>query len=80
MKDGKWQQPANGFINALPDATPRRRQINQRAPALEPGGESREAGQEAEVQKKFPHNNLVRVGAGAIALIGFGFLFHFISA
>jgi hypothetical protein len=50
LKDGKWQQPANGFINALPDATPRRRQINQRAPALEPGGESREAGQEAEVQ------------------------------
>jgi hypothetical protein len=61
LKDGKWQQPASGFENSLPGATPRRRQINQRAPALEPGGESRQAGQEAEVQRNFPHNNIARI-------------------
>ena len=61
LKDGQWQQPVSGFENALPGATPRRRQINQRAPALEPGGESRQAGQEAEAQRNFPHNNLARI-------------------
>ncbi|HEV2695971.1 MAG TPA: hypothetical protein VG347_23995 [Verrucomicrobiae bacterium] len=61
LKDGQWQQPAASFENSLPGATPRRRQNNQRAPALEPGGESREAGQEAEVQRNFPHNNLARI-------------------
>jgi len=61
LKDGQWQQPVSGFENALPGATPRRRQINQRAPALEPGGESRQAGQEAEAQRNYPHNNLARI-------------------
>ena len=61
LKDGQWLQPANGFEKCLPGATPRRRQINQRPPALEPGAESRQAGQEAEVQRNLPHNNLARI-------------------
>jgi len=61
LKDGQWQQPANGFVNALPGATPRRRQINQRPPALEPGGESRQVAQEADVQRNQPHNNIARI-------------------
>ena len=61
LKDGQWQQPVSGFESALPGATPRRRQINQRPPALEAGGESRPAAQEAEVQRNLPHNNIARI-------------------
>jgi hypothetical protein len=61
LKDGQWEQPVSGFENALPGATPRRRQINQRPPALEAGGESRQVAQEAEVQRNFPHNNIARI-------------------
>jgi len=55
----------NGFENALPGAVPRRGQINQRAPALEPGAESRQASQEAEVRRNFPHNNIARIATDA---------------
>ena len=65
LKDGQWQQPVNGFENALPGAVPRRGQINQRAPALEPGAESRQASQEAEVRRNFPHNNIARIATDA---------------
>jgi hypothetical protein len=61
LKDGQWQEPVTGFENALPGAVPRRHQINVRAPALEPGGESRQAAQEAEAQRNFPHNNIARI-------------------
>jgi hypothetical protein len=61
LKDGQWEQPVHGFENALPGAIPRRRQLNQRAPALEEGGESRQVAQEAEVRRNLPHNNIARI-------------------
>jgi hypothetical protein len=61
LKDGKWMQPAEGFESALPGAVKRKNQKNVRVPALEPGGESRKAGQEAEAAKNFAHNNLARI-------------------
>ncbi len=61
LKDGKWMQPAAGFESALPGAVKRRNQKNVRVPAIEPGGESRKAGEEAEAAKNFAHNNLARI-------------------
>ena len=61
LKDGKWMQPAEGFESALPGAVKRKNQKNVRVPALEPGGESRKAGEEAEAVKNFAHNNLARI-------------------
>ncbi|MEP6673208.1 MAG: hypothetical protein ABJF10_28925, partial [Chthoniobacter sp.] len=62
LKDGQWMEPAGSFKDALPGAGGlRKRQRNVRVPALEPGGESRKAGQEAEANKNFPHNNLARI-------------------
>ncbi|MDR3722734.1 MAG: DUF3604 domain-containing protein [Candidatus Acidoferrales bacterium] len=62
LKDGKWMEPVESFKPVLPGAGgPRRRQRNVRVPALEPGGESRKAGKEAEAAKNFPHNNLARI-------------------
>ncbi len=63
LKDGKWMQPAAGFESALPGAVKRKNQKNVRVPALEPGGESRKAGEEAEAAKNFAHNNLARIVA-----------------
>jgi len=62
LKDGQWLQPAGSFEDVLPGVNgPRRRQRNVRVPPLEPGGESRKAGQEAEATKNFTHNNLARI-------------------
>ncbi|MEO6789110.1 MAG: DUF3604 domain-containing protein, partial [Chthoniobacteraceae bacterium] len=63
LKDGKWMEPAAGFTSALPGAVKRKAQKNVRVPALEPGGESRKAGEEAEAAKNFAHNNLARIVA-----------------
>ncbi len=63
LKDGKWMQPVAGFESALPGAVKRRNQKNVRVPAIEPGGESRKAGEEAEAAKNFAHNNLARIVA-----------------
>ncbi len=62
LKDGQWMQPAGSFVDVLPGVNgPRKRQRNLRVPPLEPGGESRQAGKEAEVTKNFPHNNLALI-------------------
>ncbi len=62
LKDGQWMQTAGSFRDLLPGAGgPRKRQRNVRVPALEPGGESRKAGEEAEAAKDFAHNNLARI-------------------
>ena len=61
LKDGNWMQPAAGFESALPGAVKRKNQKNVRVPAIEPGGESRKAGEEAEAAKNFAHNNLARI-------------------
>jgi len=62
LKDGQWMEPVGSFKEVLPGAGGlRKRQRNARVPALEPGGESRKAGQEAEAGKNFPHNNLARI-------------------
>ena len=48
LKDGQWMEPAGSFKEVLPGAGGlRKRQRNARVPAIEPGGESRKAGQEA---------------------------------
>jgi hypothetical protein len=65
LSDGKWLEPAGSFVKALPAATPRRRQQNVRVPAIEPEGESRPAGREAELRRDFPHNNLARLVSDA---------------
>ena len=62
LKDGQWMQPAGAIQDALPGAGGlRKRQRNVRVPALEPGAETRKAGQEAEQNKNFTHNNLARI-------------------
>ena len=62
LKDGQWMQTAGSLQEVLPGANgPRKHQRNMRVPALEPGGESRKAGQEAEAGKNSPHNNLARI-------------------
>lgn len=61
LEDGKWMQPVADFRKALPAAAPRRRQLNQRVPPIEPGAEPRRAAQEAEIGRNFPHNNLARI-------------------
>lgn len=62
LKDGQWKEPAGSFKEVLPGAGgPRKRQRNVRVPALEPGAESRKAGEEAEATRNFPHNNLARI-------------------
>jgi len=65
LQDGKWMQPAGRLTDALPDGTRKRKQNNERVPALEPGGESRAAGEEAEAKKNFPHNNIARLACDA---------------
>jgi hypothetical protein len=61
-KEGKWMEPASGFGKALPGGKGKgRRQNNMRVPALEPGSETRKAGEEAEAQKDNQHNNLARI-------------------
>jgi hypothetical protein len=58
----RWVEPAASFKEVLPGAGGlRKRQRNMRVQAIEPGGESRKAGQEAEIGKNFPHNNLARL-------------------
>lgn len=61
LKDNQWMEPPELLVNALPGATPRRRVNNQRVPAIEPGGETRQAGREAEANRNFPHNNIARM-------------------
>jgi hypothetical protein len=62
LKDGQWMQPAGSFKSVLPGAGgPRKKQRNQRVPAIEPGGESRKAGEEAEAARDNVHNNLARI-------------------
>jgi hypothetical protein len=61
-KEGQWMETVGSFKQVLPGAGGlRKRQRNARVPAIEPGGESRKAGQEAEIGKNFPHNNLARI-------------------
>ncbi len=61
-KDGKWMEPAAGFTGTLPGGKGKgRKQNNQRVPAIEPGGESRKAGEEAEASVDNAHNNLARI-------------------
>lgn len=51
LKDGQWMQPPS-LASVLPGAGgPRKKQRNVRVPAIEPGGESRKAGEEAEAAK-----------------------------
>jgi len=62
LKDGQWMEPAGNFKQVLPGAGgPRKKQRNARVPAIEPGGESRKAGEEAEAAKDNAHNNLARI-------------------
>ncbi len=62
LKDGQWMQPAGSFTSVLPGASgPRKKQRNQRVAAIEPQGETRKAGEEAEAAKDNVHNNLARI-------------------
>ena len=61
LQNGQWMEPAGNLEAALPGARPVRRQNNVRVPAIEPGGETRKAGQEAEMRRNFPHNNIARI-------------------
>lgn len=61
LKDGQWMEPSQLVVQALPGADTRRRVNNMRVPPIEPGGESRTAGQEAEVNRNMPHNNIARI-------------------
>jgi len=62
LKEGQWMEPAGNFKTVLPGASgPRKRQRNQRVPALEAGAETRKAGEEAEAARNNPHNNLARI-------------------
>jgi hypothetical protein len=60
-KNGRWMEPEQLVVEALPGAQPRRRINNQRVPALEPQSETRAAAQEAEVRRNLPHNNIARL-------------------
>jgi hypothetical protein len=61
LQNGQWMEPAGNLEAALPGARPVRRQNNVRVPAIEPAGETRKAGQEAELRRNFPHNNIARI-------------------
>ena len=72
LKDGKWMEPAGSVTDVLPGAGGLRKKQklrNVRVPALEPGGESRKAGQEAEAAKNFTHNNLARIATDSAGRI-----------
>jgi hypothetical protein len=61
LKNGQWMEPDQLVVQALPGADTRRRINNMRVPAIEPGGESRTVGQEAEARRNMPHNNIARI-------------------
>lgn len=62
LQNGQWMEPAGSFKPVLPGGGGlRKRQQNVRVPAMEPGAETRKAGEEAELAKNFPHNNLARI-------------------
>ena len=61
LQEGKWMEPPAGLESALPGAVRRRGQKNARVPAIEPGAESRKAGEEAEAARNFAHNNIARI-------------------
>ncbi len=75
LKSGQWFEPEGSLAGALPGAQVRRRINNQRVPAIEPQGESRKVGQEAEAQRNLPHNNIARLicdNAGRVWLFARG--------
>jgi hypothetical protein len=55
-----WMETPQLVAQALP-GVPRRRVNNVRVPAIEPGAETRAAGQEAEAARNNPHNNIARL-------------------
>lgn len=61
LKNGQWMQPAGDLAKALPGAVKGRRQNNLRVPPIEPGAETRKAGEEAESKRDNTHNNIARV-------------------
>ncbi|HZN37012.1 MAG TPA: hypothetical protein VFB80_24445 [Pirellulaceae bacterium] len=61
LKGGQWMEPPQLVAQALPGVLPRRRINNVRVPAIEPGAESRTAGQEAEAARNNVHNNIARL-------------------
>ena len=61
LKGGQWMEPAGDLTKALPGATKGRKQNNVRVPTLEPGAETRKAGEEAEAAKDNAHNNIARI-------------------
>jgi len=61
LKNGAWLEPVGDLAKALPGATKGRRQNNLRVPPIEPGGESRKAGEEAEIRRDNTHNNIARI-------------------
>ncbi len=72
LAQGRWFDPADSFLNAVPGARPRKGYHPQRVPALEPEGESRKSGEEAEMKKSVAYNNLSRLAtdsAGHIWLL-----------
>jgi hypothetical protein len=71
-RQGSWMEPEQLIAQALPGADTRRRVNNLRVPAIEPQGETRRAGQEAEASRNNPHNNIARMlcdSAGRIWLL-----------
>ncbi len=62
-KEGKWQDPAETYLGALPGAQVRRRVNNQRVPAIEPQGESADQARAAELLRDTAYNNLARIVA-----------------
>jgi hypothetical protein len=65
LKDGQWQQPVGDLAKALPGVINRRGQHNLRVPPIEEDGESRKAGEEAELRKDATFNNLGRIATDA---------------
>lgn len=57
----QWMEPPQLLAQALPGAQQRRRVNNRRVPAIEPQGETRVAGQEAEARRDNVHNNIARL-------------------
>ncbi len=62
LSQGKWFDPADSFLHAMPGAGKRKGYHPQRVPAIEAGGESRQQAAEAETRKNVPYNNLSRIG------------------
>lgn len=68
-RDGTWMEPQQLVVQALPGADTRVRVNNLRVPAIEPGAETREQGEEAEARRNMPHNNIARIVCDAAGRI-----------